>query len=111
MMSNQTIPDGVLLGCVTCTARILILSRAASASAILCCRQPMRIVPALWCGAADRAASPKNLVAGQLYEDRVSGLRIRCTRSSPGEVTVDGRALTPLTGLVAERRADMEKCS
>jgi len=97
MMSDQTIPAGVLLSCVTCTARILVLSRAASASAILCCRQPMRVVPPLWCGAVDRASSPKNLVAGRLYEDRVSGLRIRCTQSSPGQVTADGRALTPLT--------------
>ena len=96
MMSDQPIPAGVLLGCVTCTVRILVLSSAASASAIVCCRQPMHVVPPLWCGAVDRASNPRNLVAGRLYQDHVSGFQIRCTQSSPGLVTVDGRPLTPL---------------
>ena len=78
MMSDQPIPAGVLLGCVTCTVRILVLSSAASASAIVCCRQPMHVVPPLWCGAVDRASNPRNLVAGRLYQDRVSGFQIRC---------------------------------
>ena len=106
MMFNQPIRAGVLLACATCPARILVLTSAASSSAILCCRQPMHVVPALWCGAVDRASSsPKNhLVAGRLYQDRVSGLRIRCTQSAPGPVAVDGRPLAPLPNDLAHGR-------
>ena len=85
---------GQRLACSTGTTNVVVLDAGAAVHAPRCAGERMLPGGCIPCSRPDRSArQPADLYAGTIYADEQSGLRVLCTRSGSGPITVDDREL------------------
>jgi hypothetical protein len=80
---------GLKLRSRTCTTEVIVVRAAPDPVELSCCGAPMTTdeVGEVPTGAADE------VLLGKRYTDEQTGLEVLCTKSGPGALAADGRAL------------------
>jgi hypothetical protein len=88
--SVQTKP-GLKLRGTTCSTEVVVVRPAADPVELTCCGAPLTTEET---GIAPSAPTPDGILLGKRYADEQTGLELLCTKPGPGELAIDGRALT-----------------
>lgn len=89
-----------------CSTNVVVLDPGSSIDPPSCGGAPMRPGRVIGCSEPDRPGpEPVQTVAGSIYWDQVTGIKLRCTRSGSGPLTLQGRlmVLQPGTHWVASQ--------
>src|SRR5260370_39352462 len=82
------------LASVVCNTNVVVLDPGSSIEAPRCGGAPMRQGARIPCAEPDRPRpEPVRTVAGSVYWDETTGMKLRCTRSGSGLLTLHGRAM------------------
>jgi hypothetical protein len=104
--ANRTPPyGGQRLASSVCSTNVVVLDPGSAAELPSCGRSPMRQGVLIPCSAPDRPGpGPVCTVAGSIYWDEMTGMKVRCTRSGSGLLTLQGREMV-IQSLTPHRRA------
>jgi hypothetical protein len=91
---------------VRCSTNVVVLDPGGSTEAPSCGGLPMRPGRLISCSDPGRPG-PESVqtVAGLIYWDEVTGMRLRCTNSGSGLLTLQGRVMVVLEPGAPRRRA------
>ena len=84
---------GDTLVCPTCAVSGVVRALPSPPSAGPICHGPMKVGRPVPCAEVRLRKPDDVLIAGRLYEDRVSGFAFWCTRGGPRQVLFDSRPL------------------
>jgi hypothetical protein len=77
-----------------CSTNVVVLDPGSSIDPPSCGAAPMRPGRLICCSEPDRAGpEPVQTVVGSIYWDEVTGIKLRCTRSGSGLLTLQGRPM------------------
>ena len=85
---------GQRLASIVCNTNVVVLDPGSSIEAPRCGWAPMRQGARIPCAEPDRPRPESvHTVAGSVYWDETTGMKLRCTRSGSGLLTLHGRAM------------------
>jgi hypothetical protein len=91
-----TLASGQRLVCRVCSTRVVVLDPGSADQSLQCDGEPFEVARPIACSSSLGTRHPAaRTVAGAIYSDTVTGLRLRCIQSGPGMVTIGGRVLVP----------------
>jgi hypothetical protein len=93
--ANRALPYvGQRLASTVCDTNVVVLDPGSSIEAPRCGGAPMRQGARIPCAEPDRPRPESvHTVAGSVYWDETTGMKLRCTRSGSGLLTLHGRAM------------------
>jgi hypothetical protein len=96
---------GQRLASSVCSTNVVVLDPGSATGLPSCGGSPMRQGALIPCSAPDRPGpGPVRTVAGSIYWDEMTGMKVRCTRSGSGLLTLQGREMV-MQFLAPHRRA------
>jgi hypothetical protein len=79
-----------------CGTNVVVLDPGSATEPPNCGGEPMRPGALITCGEPDRPGPEAiQAIAGFVYWDQVSGMKLRCTRSGSGLLSAQGREMVP----------------
>jgi hypothetical protein len=91
---DRRIVAGQRLTSSVCSTNVVVLDPGSAAGLPSCGGAPMRQGALIPCSAPDRPGpAPVRTVAGSIYWDEMTGMKVRCTRSGSGLLTLQGREM------------------
>src|SRR5712671_6715388 len=86
--------EGQQLESSVCSTNVVVLDPGSSTEVPGCGGSPMRRGAVIRCSEPDRPGpGPVRTTAGSIYWDETTGMRVRCTRSGSGLLTLHGREM------------------